>query len=166
LRHYSKGRECSWRHQVSGCHQSARYRQFRDAPQQASALQVGPDAIAPLHGLSAAQAFSRICSLAPSGVNDAASPYRQTALAIPYQRSALWEQHFQSLDQKLNPAVFFDRQKADNLRTCSDDDRNNSSSGGIHNRSADTLSVRLSFLPANHHLNLPNPAFKIRQSFF
>jgi len=98
-----------------------------------------------LQCLDAVLASSQICSPASSGVNDAASSYRQTALAIPYRLSTLWEQHLESLHQKLNPAILLDRQQANDLRASGNDDRNNGSGGGVHKESTLFLSVRRYF---------------------
>lgn len=78
-------------------------------------------------------AFFQICNPALLYAVDHAKSFGQTALAIPRQHSALWEQHLKCLKNELNPPVFFDRQQADNFRPSSDDDGNDSSSGRIHN---------------------------------
>lgn len=84
------------------------------------------------HGLGAVLASSRTCYPAPTYEGGDASPYRQTALAIPCQHSTLWEDYLQRLENQLNPAVFFDRQQRNNFRASRNDDCDSSSSCRVH----------------------------------
>ena len=61
-----------------------------------------------------------------------ANPCCQIAPAKRYRRLTLWEDNLQGLNNQLNPAVFFNRQKGDDLGASGNQDGNDSGCGGIH----------------------------------
>ena len=77
-------------------------------------------------------AFSQTCSPVLLYAGDHAKSSDRIALAIRCQPLALWENNFQCLEDQLHPGVFFDRQQGNDFRTCSNDDGDDCSGGGIH----------------------------------
>lgn len=96
-------------------------------------LTADPLTTSALHNPVLDLAFFQTCNPASLYAADYARSFDRTVQTIRCQPSALWEDHLQSFNDQLNPTVFLDWQQADNFRTSSNDDGNDSGSGGIHN---------------------------------
>ena len=104
-------------------------------------LVVGLRANRPQRDLASDLAFFQTCNPVLPYVGKHANPCGQIALAIPFPRLTLWENHFQHFNQKLHPRVFFDREQGNDFRASGNQNCNRGGGRGIHERSADASSV-------------------------
>ena len=133
-RHRTRESGWSWSHPEGGFRRFEVRHQVVREPLRALVVMVDPRASLRWRDPGEVRAWRGIYSPALVFAGDPASLCRQIAPARWCRISALWENYLQCLHDQLHPAVFFDRQKRNNLASGCNDDRDYSKSGRIHMR--------------------------------